>query len=125
MTDDDYFIRLLVVAERCLIEFPSRELDGEIYCALHGLTDFNDLSTPNLRDANSTGHILVEQHRGVDVGWFKAPAYTENKEDCSTLFPRHVDIVPDNLSVACAAALRARVDAQASPPQMPVVKFGG
>jgi hypothetical protein len=121
--NDDYFIKLLAIAEQCIEEYPSRELDGEIYCALHGLGDFNDLTTPELRDANAKGEVLVEQHRGVDIGWFIAPRYTTDKEACRSLFPNHVDIIPDNLSVACAAALRARVDAKAPPPAVDMVRL--
>jgi hypothetical protein len=113
--------RLLQVAERCLTDPPSRELDGVIYCALHELEDINDLSSRRFIVARLTGEVLVEEHRGAAVGWFSAPYYTTDKEAARTLFPNHVDIVPDNLSVACAAALRARVAANASPPHLPSV----
>ena len=68
--------RLLQVAERCLTDPPSRELDGVIYCALHELEDINDLSSRRFVVARVTGDVLVEEHRGAAVGWFSAPQYT-------------------------------------------------
>jgi hypothetical protein len=113
--------RLMQVAERCLTDTPSRELDGVIYCAVHELEDINDLSSERFIVARHTGEVLVEDHRGAAVGWFSAPHYTTDKEAARTLFPNHVDIVPDNLSVACAAALRLRVAANEPAPQLPSV----
>ena len=47
--------RLLALAERCLQEPASRQLDGEIYCAVHYIEDRNSLSMPNLWDAKLNG----------------------------------------------------------------------
>jgi hypothetical protein len=109
MMDRTHARRLLKVAEKCLGEPPSRELDGIIYCALFELEDLNDLSNARHHGSRSTGEVLVQANKGFSAAWFRVPCYTSNKDDARTLYPTHVDIVPDNLSSACATALRARV----------------
>jgi hypothetical protein len=119
MMDRTHARRLLKVAEKCLGEPPSRELDGIIYCALFELDDLNDLSNAPCQRSRSTGEVLVQAHKGFAAAWIRAPYYTSNKEDAHTLYPHHADIVPDNLSSACATALRARVAIGAPTPGFP------
>ena len=45
---------LAALADRCLAEAPSRALDVEIYCALHGIEDGNELASPALMNPIET-----------------------------------------------------------------------
>ena len=96
--------RLLALAERCLVEAPSRRLDGEIYCAVH-----------HLWEARESGEVLVG-HRGATVEWIEAPPFTTELKYAETLLPERVaTILRDPLAV-CAAALRARALSDTPPP---------
>lgn len=117
--DGNHARRLLKIAQQCLEDRPSRTLDGIIYCAVYGLEDLNDLSHPKFEVARATGEVLVGSGRGFAMRWFSAPRYTTEKEAARALFPHHVDILPDNLPFACAAALRVRVAVGAPTPVLP------
>jgi hypothetical protein len=109
--------RLLALAERCLVEAPSRRLDGEIYCAVHHIMDMNHLNAHNLWEARESGEVLVG-HRGATVEWIEAPPFTTELKYAETLLPERVaTILKDPLAV-CAAALRARALSDASPPHV-------
>jgi hypothetical protein len=109
--------RLLALAERCLVEAPSRRLDGAIYCAVHHIMDMNHLNTHNLWEARESGEVLVE-HRGATVEWIEAPPFTTELKYAETLLPERVaTILKDPLAV-CAAALRARALSDAPAPHV-------
>lgn len=108
--------RLLALAERCLSEPPSRHLDGEIYCAVHHIEDVNDLSSDTLRQAWQRGQVLVEHHRGAEIGWIEAPPFTEELRYAETLLPDGVATVCRDARRACATALNVRALVDAAPP---------
>lgn len=109
--------RLLALAERCLVEAPSRRLDGEIYCAVHHIVDMNHLDAHNLWEARESGEVLVG-HRETTVEWIEVPPFTTELKYAETLLPeRVVTILRDPLAV-CAAALRARALSDTPPPHV-------
>jgi hypothetical protein len=107
--------RLLALAERCLVEAPSRSLDGEIYVAVHHIVDMNDLNAHNLWEARESGDVLVE-HRGATVEWIEAPPFTAELKYAETLLPERVATILKDPRAVCAAALRARAHSHAPPP---------
>ena len=107
--------RLLALAEQCLVEAPSRRLDGEIYCAVHHIVDMNHLDAHNLWEARESGEVLVE-HRGATVEWIEAPPFTAELKYAETLLPERVATILKDPRAVCAAALRARAHSDASPP---------
>jgi hypothetical protein len=54
---------------RCLYEPGSRRLDGEIYCAIHNVTDWNPLRNSQQFRAREGGELLVEHHPGEGLNW--------------------------------------------------------
>jgi hypothetical protein len=54
---------------RCLYERASRRLDGEIYCAIHNVTDWNPLLDDQQLRARENGP-------GEVLGWIEAPPFT-------------------------------------------------
>ena len=104
------------LAVRCLQEPASRELDGEIYCALHNIEDVNDLSSHNLLEARSNGEVLVEHRRGGGIGWIQAPPFTAELRYAESLLPDGVATICRDPRRVCAAALNARALLQAPPP---------
>src|SRR5277367_4717853 len=52
---------------RCLYERASRRLDGEIYCAIHNVTDWNPLLDDQQLRARENGQVLLE-HRPSSTG---------------------------------------------------------
>jgi hypothetical protein len=107
--------RLLALAEQCLVEAPSRRLDGEIYCAVHHIMDMNDLNAHNLWEARVSGEVLVE-HRGAAVEWIEVPPFTAELKYAETLLPERVATILKDPRAVCAAALRARAHSDAPPP---------
>jgi hypothetical protein len=60
---------------RCLSEPASRRLDGEIYCAIHNVTDWNPLLNNQQFRARENGDVLLE-HPGDGLVWIEAPPFT-------------------------------------------------
>jgi hypothetical protein len=58
---------------RCLREPASRRLDGEIYCAIHKVTDWNPLWNDQMFWARENGEVLVEHSPGDGLCWIEAP----------------------------------------------------
>jgi hypothetical protein len=54
-------LSLFLLSRRCMREWPSRLLDGQIYCAIHGTEDANDLGTSRLTEARANGFVLIGQ----------------------------------------------------------------
>ena len=110
--------RLLALAERCLQESPSRQLDGEIYCAVHYIEDLNSLSMPNLWDAKLNGQVLVRYGQGGAVGWIEAPPFTFERQFAETLLPDGLVTICRDARFVCAAALRSRALTKAPAPAL-------
>jgi len=72
---------MVVLANRCLNEPASRALDTEIYCAIHGMTDGNDLASPALVEARAKGDVLIVEP-GLQC-WVEAPPFTEDLKERS------------------------------------------
>ena len=106
------------VAEACLRGRPSRRLDGEIYCALHGIVDLNSLDSMRLMDARLRGEVLVHDHRGLPVGWIEAPPFTAELRYAEALLPENVRTILRDPMKVCAAALNARALCDAPPPRV-------
>jgi hypothetical protein len=106
------------LAEACLRERPSRRLDGEIYCALHGIADLNRVDNERLIDARLRGEVLVEDHRGLPVGWIEAPPFTAELRYAEALLPENVRTILKDPMKVCAAALNARALSDAPPPRV-------
>jgi hypothetical protein len=96
---------LFTLSRRCLMEWPSRMLDGKIYCAVHGTPDANDLSTARRIEARANGFVVIRRD-GV-AGWVEAPLFTRELDRATSLLPPGlVTISRDPLNV-CATALGA------------------
>jgi hypothetical protein len=110
--------QLMRLSEACLLERPSRRLDGEIYCALHRIEDLNRVENERLIDARLNGEVLVEGHRDVPVGWIEAPPFTAELRYAEALLPDGVRTMLKDPMKVCAAALRARALCDAPAPRV-------
>ncbi len=94
---------LVALAHRCLEEPPSRALDTEIYCALHGIEDANDLATPSLVAARQAGELLVvEEGRPA---WIEAPPFTGDLKYAVLLLPDGIHALSRDPAMVCATGL--------------------
>ena len=57
-------VSLHSLGTRCLYERASRRLDGEIYCAIHSVTDWNPLLDDRQLRAMENGQVLLEHRPG-------------------------------------------------------------
>jgi hypothetical protein len=96
-------MRLIAMANRCLVEPASRALDARIYCALLGLEDENGLSSPVYMLARARGMVLLPSY-SVE-GWIEAPRYTEDLASAKSLVPDCVSTISSDPRVVCATAL--------------------
>ncbi len=96
---------LAALADRCLAEVPSRALDVEIYCALHGIEDGNDLGSPALVEARAKGDVLIVEP-GLH-GWVEVPPFTEELMYAKSLVPDGLYTISSEPRIVCAAALHA------------------
>ena len=96
---------LYVLSRRCLQLFPSRALDGRIYCAIHGVTDVNDLATPSGMEARAKGEVLVLAP-GLR-GWIAAPRFTSDLGCAKSLLPSDLLTISRDPMIVCATALAA------------------
>ena len=94
---------LVALAHRCLEEPPSRALDAEIYCALHGIADANDLATPSLVAARQAGEVLVVEDGRPD--WIEAPPFTGELKYAALLLPDGIHALSRDPAMVCATAL--------------------
>lgn len=108
-------VLLVALANRCLIEPPSRALDSEIYCAVNRITDGNDLSNDTLVDARRNGDVLVAA-AGAE-GWVAAPAFTRELGSARSLVPDGLYTISKVARIVCATALTALAITQAPPRQ--------
>ena len=101
------------LAERCLSEAPSRALDVEIYCAIHGIEDGNDLASPSLVEARAKGDVLIVEP-GLQ-GWVEVPPFTGELKYAKSLLPDGLCTISSEPRIVCAAALRALAITDAPP----------
>jgi hypothetical protein len=104
---------LATLADRCLSEAPSRALDVEIYCAIHGIDDGNDLASPALVEARAKGDVLIVEP-GLH-GWVEVPPFTEELKYAKSLLPDGLHTISSEARMVCAAALHALALTNAPP----------
>jgi hypothetical protein len=104
------------LGQRCLEEPASRRLDGEIYCAIHGVIDANLLWTEELLAARDAGLVLVEHCRGEGHAWIEAPPYTTHVTYAESLLPDGLSTFYRDPRRLCATALQACALANEPPP---------
>lgn len=104
---------LAALADRCLTEAPSRALDVEIYCVIHGIEDGNDLVSPALMEARAKGDVLIVEP-GL-WGWVEVPPFTAELKYAKSLLPDGVYTISSDPRIVCAAALRALALTEAPP----------
>ena len=95
---------LAALADRCLTEAPSRALDVEIYCAIHGIEDGNDLASPALVEARAKGDALSVEP-GLQ-GWVEVPPFTGELKYAKSLLPDGLYTISSEPRIVCAVALR-------------------
>lgn len=96
------------LADRCLREGPSRRLDGEIYCAVHALCDWNDLGDELRVAAREEGFVLVAQDSENDTRWVESPPFTSEMKYAESLMPPGLAHIAREPRTICATALAAR-----------------
>jgi hypothetical protein len=101
---------------RCLCEPASRRLDGEIYCAIHNITDWNPLLSSLQFRARESGEVLVEHHPGEGLNWIEAPPFTTELRYAESLLPEGLCTFYRDARKVCATALQARALANEPPP---------
>jgi hypothetical protein len=106
--DPDSATRLTDLAAQCLREGSSRRLDGEIYCAVHALHDWNDLGDELRVAAHEAGRVLVAEDGGLDTRWVEAPPFTAEMKYAETLMPQGLAHIGREPRIVCATALSAR-----------------
>ena len=104
---------LAELADRCLTEAPSRALDVEIYCVIHGIEDGNDLASPALVEARAKGDALIVEP-GL-WGWVEVPPFTGELKYAKSLLPDGLYTISSDPRIVCAAALQALALTEASP----------
>lgn len=106
-------ITLAELADRCLAEAPSRALDVEIYCAIHGIEDGNDLASPALAEARARGEALIVEP--ARQGWVEVPPFTGDIKYAKSLLPDGLYTISPDPRIVCATALWALAITEAPP----------
>jgi len=101
---------------RCLHEPASRRLDGEIYCAVHNVSDRNTLINDQLLQARENGEVLVAHGPGDGLAWIEAPPFTAELKYAEALLPEGLLTFYRDARKVCATALQARALANEPPP---------
>jgi hypothetical protein len=96
---------LFELARRCLQGSPSPALDGRIYCAIHGVTDANDMSTARAIEARARGGVLILEP-GLR-GWVAAPRFTSDLDCARSLLPSGLLTISRDPMIVCSTALAA------------------
>jgi hypothetical protein len=115
-TERDATVGLYGLGDRCLHEPASRRLDGEIYCTVHNVTDWNPLISNELLRARENGEVLVEQSDGL--AWIEVPAFTAELKVAESLLPDGLLTFFRDVRRVCATALQARALANDLPPMV-------
>jgi hypothetical protein len=118
MVDRHVPLDLYGLGARCLSEPVSRRLDGEIYCAIHNVTDWNPLLNNQQFRARENGDVLLE-HPGDGLVWIEAPPFTAELRYAESLLPEGLCTFYRDARKVCATALQAR--ALANEPPLPSV----
>jgi hypothetical protein len=105
---DDAKVNLYGLGTRCLYEPASRRLDGEIYCAIHNVTDWNHLINDQQFQARESGEVLVEHCPDEGLHWIEAPPFTTDLRCAESLLPEGVLTFYRDARRVCATALQAR-----------------
>jgi hypothetical protein len=113
--DPDSAETLAELATQCLREGPSRRLDGEIYCAIHALADWNDLGDELRVSAREEGYVLVAHDNESDTRWVEAPPFTSEMKYAESLMPQGLAHIAREPRIVCATALSARARAGEPP----------
>jgi hypothetical protein len=117
-TERDATVGLYGLGHRCLHEPASRRLDGEIYCTVHNVTDWNPLISNQLLRARENGEVLVEHCRADGLTWIEAPRYTAELKFAESLLPDGLLTFYRDARRVCATALQARALANEPPPMV-------
>jgi len=110
------FVNLYQVGTRCLYERASRRLDGEIYCAIHNVTDWNPLLNGQELRARENGEVLLEHRPGEGLDWIEVPPFTTELRYAESLLPEGLCTFYRDARKVCATALQARALANEPPP---------
>ena len=114
-TDSNGPVDLYGLGDRCLREPASRRLDGEIYCTLHNVKDFNPLLNDGLLLARESGEVLVQHCSGAGLSWIEVPPFTAELEYAESLMPEGLVTFFRDARRVCATALQARALANEPP----------
>jgi hypothetical protein len=113
--EEQVSLALYGLGTRCLREPASRRLDGEIYCAIHHLADWNPLLNNQQFRARENGDLLLE-HAGDGLVWIEAPPFTAELRYAESLLPGGLCTFYRDARKVCATALQARALANEPPP---------
>jgi hypothetical protein len=100
--------RLLTVASRCLTELPSRDLDCDIYCAVHNILDGNDQRNAAMVEAHQRGQVLLLNEEGDEASWVEVPPFSIERKYAEMLLPDGLLTICQPPLRVCATALKAR-----------------
>jgi hypothetical protein len=114
--DQHVTVDLFGLGYRCLDEPVSRRLDGEIYCAIHNVTDWNPLLSDQMLRARENGEVLVEHCPSDELTWIEAPPFTAELKYAESLLPAGLLTFYRDARRVCATALQARALANEPPP---------
>jgi hypothetical protein len=103
------------LGSRCLHESASRRLDGEIYCTIHNVSDWNPLLHNQHFRASENGEVLVE-HPPEGLDWIEVPPFTTELRYAESLLPEGLCTFYRDARKVCATALQARALANEPPP---------
>jgi hypothetical protein len=106
------------LGSRCLRERTSRRLDGQIYCAIHKVTDWNPLMNEQMLQARENGEVLVEHCPADGLAWIEAPPFTAELKFAKSLLPEGLITFYRDARRVCAAALQARALVNEPPPMV-------
>jgi hypothetical protein len=123
-TEQNATVDLYGLGDRCLHERATRRLDGEIYCAIHKVTDWNPLISDQLLRARENGEVLVEHRRGDGLFWIAAPPFTTELRYAESLLPEGLLTFYQDARRVCATALQARALANEPPPMVSALSRG-
>jgi|HubBroStandDraft_4_1064222.scaffolds.fasta_scaffold32609_1 hypothetical protein len=122
--DEQVSVELYGLGTCCLRQPASRRLDGEIYCAVHKVTDWNPLISDQLLRARENGEVLVEHRPGDGLFWIEAPPFTTELRYAESLLPEGLLTFYQDARRVCATALQARALANEPPPMVSTLTRG-
>ena len=114
-SEQDATVGLYGLGSRCLHEPASRRLDGEIYCAVHNVSDRNPLINDQLLQARENGEVLLAHCPGGGLAWTEAPPFTAELKYAESLLPEGLSTFYRDARRVCATALQARALANEPP----------